>query len=156
MAKYKFVNTEQLDSDLTTIADKIREKANITGKLDFPSGFVTAVENSASVQISRGTVSVRSGSGTVNCGFQPDFVALVGLTYTSSSTKYEVHMAYMFSEKTTSNTCEIAGWDQDVDEYYAIIANTATGFSLTNFKQTVNNSSSNVTKTFNYVAVKYT
>lgn len=41
---YKIVNAEQLDADLTSVADSIRAKAGKSGKLDFPSGFKRAVD----------------------------------------------------------------------------------------------------------------
>lgn len=42
---YKLVNAEQLDGDLTAVADSIREKTGDTSSLAFPSGFTSAIEN---------------------------------------------------------------------------------------------------------------
>jgi hypothetical protein len=44
MADYKVVNAEQLDADLSAVADAIRERAGTTEELAFPGGFVSAVE----------------------------------------------------------------------------------------------------------------
>lgn len=41
---YKIVNTEQLEADLASVADSIRAKSGASGKLDFPSGFKSAVD----------------------------------------------------------------------------------------------------------------
>lgn len=49
MAYDKVVDSAQLEANLTSIADKIREKADITDKLDFPSGFLSAFDYFPSV-----------------------------------------------------------------------------------------------------------
>ena len=43
MADYKVVNTTQLDSDLTSVADAIRAKGGTSAGLAFPAGFVNAI-----------------------------------------------------------------------------------------------------------------
>ena len=43
MAIDKLVDSSQLDSDLTSVANAIREKGGTSDYLDFPSGFVTAI-----------------------------------------------------------------------------------------------------------------
>lgn len=45
MANYKVVDAEQLDADLKTVADAIREKGGTTESLEFPLGMKSAVEN---------------------------------------------------------------------------------------------------------------
>lgn len=44
MALDKVIDSAQLDADLTAVADAIRTKGGTTGELEFPSGFVSAVE----------------------------------------------------------------------------------------------------------------
>lgn len=44
MADYKVVDTEQLETDLTTVADSIRAKAGTEDKLAFPEGMKEAVD----------------------------------------------------------------------------------------------------------------
>lgn len=44
MAAYKVVNADQLDADLTTVANKIRAKGGTSAKLAFPSGMVSAID----------------------------------------------------------------------------------------------------------------
>lgn len=44
MANYKIVDTEQLEADLTSVADSIRAKAGTSGTMAFPDGFKSAVE----------------------------------------------------------------------------------------------------------------
>lgn len=43
MANYKKVDSDQLDADLKTVADAIREKGGTTDELAFPDGMATAV-----------------------------------------------------------------------------------------------------------------
>jgi hypothetical protein len=43
MATYKRVDADQLDADLTTVADAIRTKGGTSEKIAFPDGFVSAV-----------------------------------------------------------------------------------------------------------------
>ena len=45
MATYKVVDADKLDTDLKTVADSIRAKGGTTEKFDFPTDFVSAVEN---------------------------------------------------------------------------------------------------------------
>lgn len=45
MANWKKVDADKLDADLTSVADAIRERTGTTEELDFPGGFVSAVEN---------------------------------------------------------------------------------------------------------------
>jgi len=42
MANYKLVDADQLDADLKTVADAIRESSGAEGKLDFPDGMAAA------------------------------------------------------------------------------------------------------------------
>lgn len=44
MPNYKVINADQLDADLTIVADAIRSKAGISDKLPFPYGLKSAVE----------------------------------------------------------------------------------------------------------------
>lgn len=43
MANYKVIDADQLDSDLTSVADSIRAKGGTSDALVFPDGFVTAI-----------------------------------------------------------------------------------------------------------------
>lgn len=45
MAYDKVVDSTQLEADLTSVADKIREKADITDRLDFPSEYLSALDS---------------------------------------------------------------------------------------------------------------
>ena len=44
MANWKKVDVDQLDADLTSVADAIRERSGTAEALNFPDGFVSAVE----------------------------------------------------------------------------------------------------------------
>lgn len=52
MANYKLVNADQLDADLESVADKIREKAELTDQLVFPSGFIEGIDQCSSLNFS--------------------------------------------------------------------------------------------------------
>lgn len=45
MAEYKVINATQLDTDLQSIADKLKEKAGTTEPLTFPNGFIEAADS---------------------------------------------------------------------------------------------------------------
>lgn len=45
MAIDKLVDSTQLDTDLTTVANAIRAKSGINNSLEFPDEFVAAIEN---------------------------------------------------------------------------------------------------------------
>jgi hypothetical protein len=47
MAYDKVVDSSALDADLTAVANAIREKAESTGSISFPAGFVEAIANIA-------------------------------------------------------------------------------------------------------------
>jgi len=49
MANYKLVNADQLDTDLKSLADKIREKAEMSDQLTFPSGFIDGIDQCSSL-----------------------------------------------------------------------------------------------------------
>lgn len=52
MATYKMVNADQLDADLQTVADKIREKAELSEQLLFPAGFINGIDQCSSLNFS--------------------------------------------------------------------------------------------------------
>ena len=45
MDEYKIVNVSQLERDLTTVADSIRKKSGGEAELEFPGGYVTALDD---------------------------------------------------------------------------------------------------------------
>ena len=52
MANYKLVNSDQLDTDMKTVADKIREKAQLSGLLNWPSGYIEGIDQCSSLNFS--------------------------------------------------------------------------------------------------------
>lgn len=52
MANYKLVDSDKLDADMTSVADKLREKSETAGKLLWPSGFIDAAEQCSSLNFS--------------------------------------------------------------------------------------------------------
>ena len=47
MAYDKVIDSSKLDSDLTSVADAIRRKGGTTAAVEFPAGFVSAIEEIA-------------------------------------------------------------------------------------------------------------
>ena len=71
MANYKVVDTEQLDSDLTIVADAIREKGGTTEKLSFPSGMENAIR------------AIESGTDTSDATATAEDIAVGKTAYTA-------------------------------------------------------------------------
>ena len=79
MSVDKLVDSTQLDSDLTSVANAIRTKGGTSAQLAFPAGFVSAINaisgGGGAVQYKEGTFT---GDGTnhilVPIGFVPDLI----------------------------------------------------------------------------------
>lgn len=52
MTNWKKVDADQLDADLTSVADAIRERSGTAEQMNFPDGFVSAVEGITDYSIS--------------------------------------------------------------------------------------------------------
>lgn len=44
MAEYKIVNAEQLENDMTSVANKIRSKSNTSDAMSWPDGYISAID----------------------------------------------------------------------------------------------------------------
>lgn len=89
MAFDKVIDSAQLDADLTSVADAIRERAGTSGKLDFPSGMVSAVpsvftageEAERKRCVAKHYAEVFYGNGQTSVSFhvpfEPDFIAVL-------------------------------------------------------------------------------
>lgn len=75
MATYKVVDADQLDTDLTSVADAIRSKGGTSGALAFPVGFVNAVN----------AIELSGGGGGEGGGLPQGVTALSSGTLTLSS-----------------------------------------------------------------------
>ena len=80
MAVDKLVDSTQLDSDLTSVANAIRTKGGTSAQLAFPSGFVSAIGNLPSggggnTPLVSGTITVTSSGG--NRSFSVDLTKSV-------------------------------------------------------------------------------
>ena len=151
MANYKLCNSDQLDADLTTVADAIRTKGGTTEKLKFPEDYKTAIESiqtGTEVQQKTGSFS----SGTVDCGFKPDMV------YFTKSQSYNGNFltgcfAFTAAEKDSINT---AMWLSDGSILSCFGSRTSSGFSMSVTGYTQDWESVGNVGSFDYVAVKYT
>jgi hypothetical protein len=163
MATYKFVDADQLDADLQSVADKIRTKGGTSAKLSFPDGFESAVDAiSIGVTVQRttgGSFTVNSsGNATVNCGFQPDMVAID----LGEANGAKAVVVAPFYEISADNVSEAGTYETSVlnDDDLIIIttfSQTTTGFSVYMRAYDLSlDKQSLPTKTYSYVAVKYT
>ena len=151
MANYKLVDADQLDADMTAVAESIRTKGGTTEQLPWPDGFKAAVEaisTGVEVQKKSGSFKTNSnGSATVsNLGFKPDLVSIDG-----HSAPFE-----------TSNTdrCSISISPANASSYLlteVTVTRTSGGFSVTAKNLDFSFAETNCTnRTLNYIAVKYT
>ena len=70
MSVDKLVDSTQLDSDLTSVADSIRAKAGKSGKLDFPSGFKSAIDSISKSEIKNQDITIKeNGTYTADEGY---------------------------------------------------------------------------------------
>lgn len=87
MAENKVVNITQLEADLTSIANAIREKAGVSDTLVFPDGFASAIASIAGMpsgisKLATGTYTPTSKTTdtitiTHNLGAEPSFYIFV-------------------------------------------------------------------------------
>ena len=151
MANYKFVDADQLDADLITVADAIRSKVQTSASLVFPNEFREAIES-----ISTG-VEVKKQSGTfdafdstridISCGFQPD---LVYLYIDLDENYYNFSASLAFGEETREATTDCTTYLYTGLRTAEVHGNlTSDGFSITIY-QIVGGTP------VHYTAVKYT
>ena len=90
MPTYKVVDAEKLDQDMTSVADKIRDKAGISLPLEWPTGYEAAVD------------AIQSGGKAPSVGFVPTEWDEAG--YITSGKWYgETLPAYAFMLTTNTN-----------------------------------------------------
>lgn len=78
--KYMIVNATQLDADLASIANKIKEKLNETGEYNFPDDFITAIDRmvyDANPKTVDNIVNNGDGTITIPAGYYADNVTYV-------------------------------------------------------------------------------
>lgn len=79
MADYKMVDTTKLESDLTAIADAIREKSGSTDTLAFPEGFTEGIASisAAAAKEAEITITLASSKNTLEYWYNDDGVLKV-------------------------------------------------------------------------------
>lgn len=98
MTKRTVVNPEMLDADLTTVADAIRGKTGTTEYLDFPEGFVSAVQ------------SITGGGEST-----PDYLAqfAMGTLTEYRSEEITTLRQYAFSRNPSLVNVELPNWEKE-------------------------------------------
>lgn len=159
MANYKFVDADQLDEDLASVADRIRSKGGTTSPLAFPDGFNTAIDaisTGVTVQVKTGTVTGVSGTAkTVNLGFKPDAVFFTGR---DAITQVNVHCGVAFTEaNVTSMRTLFASSSTSYLFSVLTVGQTSSGFSVFGQRLSTSGTQTNESnRSLNYIAIKYT
>ena len=159
MANYKFVDADQLDEDLASVADRIRSKGGTTSPLAFPDGFNTAIDaisTGVTVQVKTGTVTGVSGSAkTVSCGFKPDAVFFTGR---DAIMQADVHCGVAFTEaNVTSMRTLFASSSSSYLFSILTVGQTSSGFSVFGQRLSTSGTQTNESnRSLNYIAIKYT
>lgn len=159
MADYKFVNADQLDSDLSSIANAIRKKGGTSASMSFPNGFssaINAISTGVTVQRKSGTFTTNSsGEATVNCGFKPDAVFFTGINPMNYNNKS--HAGAAFTDDGV-NSMETLFVPPSTGYLFASFVTTqaTSGFTVKAIRVSTSIQTSNDSnRTVNYIAVKY-
>ena len=164
MANYKLCNTDQLDADLTTVADAIRSKGGTTGKLKFPEEYkaaIDAITSKSEAKKASGTFTSKgSASGvTVSCGFKPDFVTITeNRTYYDNDTNKTYNLALTFNFIDCTDNVNCSTWTDRDCLYELFVSRTDNGFTVSAWKYNSDMTDASWwgNKTFTYYAYKNT
>lgn len=166
MANYKLVNADQLDADMTSVADSIRAKAGTSEQLEWPSGYKTAIDSistGSAVQRASGSFPINDNEGIAIFGFEPDLVFIYkkngywededGETYFPSAT-----FAFYEESRTTyyMNTMMYAEESANYEYYDLYCTPTSSGFDVLIYAVDGDWRYVSHSGTFYYTAIKYT
>ena len=159
MANYKLVNADQLDADLSGIANSIRNKGGTSASMSFPDGFssaINAISTGVTVQRKSGTFTTNSsGAATVNCGFKPDAVFFTGTNPMSDNNAFHAGVAFTEVGVTSMETLFVP---PSTGYLFSSLVTTqsTSGFTVEAIRISTSFQSSNDSDhTVNYIAVKY-
>lgn len=170
MADYRVIDAEQLNADLTIVADAIRAKGGTTEQLPFPLGMKSAVEaiqsGGSSVQIVTGEYTTDgndAGSAYVYTGFSPD-VLIIELPDTFFNNAWGVPMVNdvcVNMSKIEEHTYALHNSlfaEEGGEEFTVAIVlyKYPDGFTVATYEGSPNGDSWSPSKTYKYTAIKYT
>lgn len=146
---------EELNNDMTGLADSIRAKSGIAGMLGIKAmkAAVDGIGSSAQRTTGGFTTDKSTGKATINCGFQPDLIYVYLLDYNG----IEEGLSIPFGEQKdpAKPYCALGYWANGI--YEITTSRTSTGFSVEVYDLGWGSAHNLVkNKSFNYVAVKYT
>lgn len=159
MANYKYVDADQLDEDLASVADRIRSKGGTTSPLAFPDGFNTAIDaisTGVTVQVKTGTVTGVSGTAkTVRCGFKPDAVFFTGR---DAIMQANVHCGVAFKEANVTSMETLFGTASSSYLFSILtVTQNSSGFSVSGKRLSTSGTQTNESnRSLSYIAIKYT
>ena len=144
MAENKIVNTTQLEADLTSIANAIREKAETSDSLVFPSGFLNAISNlEVGSGLPNGISALASGTFTISSnnvstytfehglGVKPNFYFVVAAKE-FQYTEWNNAIYRIFGEDLGGNICFKALWYSNSSTDALVSRNVRGGYIATN------------------------
>lgn len=159
MADYKFVDADQLDSDLSGIANAIRKKGGTSASMSFPNGFssaINAISTGVTVQRKSGTFTTNSsGAATVYCGFKPDAVFFVGTNPVSNNDTFHAGVTFAEVGVTSMETIFVPPSTSYMLSSLVTTQSTS-GFTIKAVRVSTSfQTSTDSNHTVNYIAVKY-
>lgn len=165
MANYTFVDADQLDADLESIAESIRAKSGTSEKLAFPQEMksaIDAISTGVIAQVATGTVRVSGTATSVTCRdpvtqqtFKPDVVL-----FTSTNPNYSnepVHAGVSFTEAgvTSIHTIFVPPSSDYIMSYFTV-TQMSTGFQISGRKISSSSMPNESNRSVSYIAIKYT
>lgn len=155
-------NLATIQTDISSAFTAVGNKGGTVPSSKVSGNLASAINSipaGVTVQRASGSVSLTSSAKTVNCGFQPDAIFFtLNNTYTDSGTTYQYGTGIFFSEMASGRGYDCVMYDSDFKYSYEFWGKqTTSGFTAAYQRETLSNGSlSSESKSFNYVAIKYT
>ena len=150
------------DATVTALANKgVTAQAGVSTTDNLPD-LINSIKLGTDVKIATGTVSVKSGQGTVNCGFKPDILLFYINNFSTSSANYESIISMPFAIAANSDiealsNCVYINSSYDMLEVWPKSL-TDTGATCYFYLYTSSNPDGTylTNSAYNYTAIKYT
>lgn len=165
MAVDKLVDSTQLNSDLTSVANAIRTKGGTQGQLAFPSGFVTAIQNiptggGSGMQVGTATATPASAGSSIQftglSGEPTSFSVISAADLATGAAPYKVNAVvfdgtnvigqYITNTSNANETYDGSGFSMSYSNGTLTITSTNASFQANQYKliYTYGGSSANI------------